>query len=71
MNDIVTSAELMGKVVVVTNIGKIPKNCYACQYFKSDRSYAIVEYACALNNFLVENPMYERPDFCPLRLVGR
>ena len=71
MNDIVTSAELMGKVVAVTDVGKIPENCYGCQYFRSDRSYACVDYACALNGFLIENPMYVRPDFCPLRIVGR
>ncbi len=67
MDDIVTSAELMGKVVVVTKWDDMPTSCRMCAY-----SYLIKRF-CRLTLLEFEDESWKerRQDFCPLRVVGR
>ena len=65
MDDIVTSAELMGKVVVVTDWKGFPKSCFTCPYCHS------LTGTCAASGCYVNCTDFRRAPSCPLRIVGR
>ncbi len=67
MNDTVTSAELIGKVVVVMKWDEMPTSCLICPYSYLTKAF------CKLTLLEFEDTSWRkrRQDFCPLRIVGR
>ena len=67
MNDVISSSELFGKVVVVTEWEAIPTSCLTCAYCYYDKRF------CKATLLEFEDARWKdrRPDFCPLSLVGR
>lgn len=67
MNDIVTSDELIGKVVVVTKWDDMPASCLVCAYSYLAKAF------CKLTLLDFEDTSWRerRQDFCPLRMVEK
>lgn len=78
--DVASSAELFGKVVVVTGIKKMPQCCQRCPYYRTGPEMKYLTgrnssacWARGWPNFTLYKIKVskERLPDCPLRLVGR